>query len=232
MTIDSITLRLISLLIPGIIAFGIVVTLAPQRRRTNFTMLLQIFMYGVGSYAVYYLFANSVPAAWLSYLSVESQPLIFSQEISDLRQNLSFREIVLASICAVLLGLSVTVNVNYSILLRLMEKLKVTNRYGDVDVWSYTMNLPLDAWVTVHDYKRGVVYDGYVEAFSPGGANREILMSRVQVYDADSGEETDRVPTMYLAFEDNDVSVEFRNVAFDDWSHISVEVENANGSSN
>ena len=161
-------------------------------------------MYGVVSYVIYYVLFGKTP-------------LLFTEAILDLREKIKFREIIFASFIAAGLGIVISININRSFTMRLMRYLRITNRYSDADVWSFTMNSPLDAWITVRDRRRGLVYDGYIDAFSPGDAERELLLSRVVVYDAESGDEVDKIPVLYLSLEKNDIALEFRNVKFEDW---------------
>lgn len=219
MTIDAVTLRLVFIFIPGIIAFGIVSALGPKKKRTNLVMVVIIFMYGIFSYAFYYVILSSIPTSVLEYLDVSVIPQIFSTTVIDSGSVINFKEIFIASSVAVVLGILSTINLNRSYGIRMARALRISNRFSDADVWSYTFNsASIDAWATIRDNERGLVYDGYVDAFSQTEETRELLLSRVVVYDGETGEEVDRIPVMYKAFPKDAVTVEFRKVEFHDWT--------------
>lgn len=219
MTIDALTLRLVFIFIPGIIAFGIVSALGPKKERTNLVMLVIIFLYGIFSYMFYYVILSFMPTNVLEYLDVSIVPQIFSISITDSGSVINFTEIFVASGVAVVLGILSTINMNRSYGIRIARALRVSNRFSDADVWSYTFNsASIDAWATIRDNERGLVYDGYVDAFSQTDDTRELLLSRVVVYDNETGEEVDRIPVMYKAFPKDAVTVELRKVEFDDWT--------------
>src|ERR1700724_1645240 len=54
--IDEVGLKILFLLIPGIIALGVMKAIGPRRPRSDFESGLQIFIYGVVCYAIAGLF--------------------------------------------------------------------------------------------------------------------------------------------------------------------------------
>lgn len=219
MTIDAVTLRLVFIFIPGIVAFGIVSALGPKKERTNLVMMVTIFMYGIFSYAFYYVLLSSIPILVLNYLDVSAVPQIFSKTIIDGQSVINFKEVLIASGVAVVLGILSTINLNRSYGIRMARAFGISNRFSDADVWGYTFNsASIDAWATIRDNERGLVYDGYVDAFSQTGETRELLLSRIVVYDGETGEEIDRIPVLYKAFPKDAVTIEFRKVEFHDWT--------------
>ena len=96
---------------------------------------------------------------------------------------------------------------------KVADALRISNRFSVADVWNYTFgSAPIDAWATIRDDERGLVYDGYVDAFSESEETRELLMSRVVVYDNETGKEVDRIPVLYKALPKDAGTVEFRKV--------------------
>ena len=182
-------------------------------------MTVIIFMYGIFSYVFYYVILSSIPIYVLEYLDVSVIPQIFSKTIIDSESVIKFKEIIIASGVAVVLGILSTINLNRSYGIRMARALRISNRFSDADVWSYTFNsASIDAWATIRENERGLVYDGYVDPFSQTGETRELLLSRVVVYDGETGEEVDRIPVLYKAFPKDAVTVEFRKVEFRDWT--------------
>lgn len=209
MNIDIFTLRLVFILIPGIITYGIVSSLAPKTVRRNFVTFLQIFVYGMLSYTLYYFAAKSIGGNL-------KPPVIFTTELLNSDAGLNFGEIVYATVFGVILGIFIVININYSLLIRVMRFLRITKRHSDVDTWSYVMNSKVEPWVTVRDQKKKLNYDGYIDVFSQGEGDRELLLSRVVVYDDSTGDELYRVPLMYLPLKSVDFLLEFRWASDDD----------------
>lgn len=219
MSIDALTLRLIFIFIPGIIAFGIVDALGPKKTRTALAVLVNIFMMGIFSYIAFYLTMTILPTRLTSIINTSPTPTLFSTNISDAGAEVDFKEIFIASLFAVIIGVIVTVNVNRSFGINLAQKLNLTTRFSDADVWNYTFNSStIDAWVTVRDRNKGLIYDGYVDAFSQDVDKRELLMSRVVVYDYETAAEVDQIPVIYMTFERDNMILEFRRVEFEDWT--------------
>ncbi len=107
--------------------------------------------------------------------------------------------------------------VNRSYGSKVARALRIAHRFNLADVWNFTFSsAPIDAWATIRDNERGLVYDGYVDAFSRTEETQELLLSRVVVYDNETGEEVDRIPVLYRAFPKDAVTVEFRKVEFHD----------------
>jgi hypothetical protein len=50
--VDDLGLKILYLLIPGIIALGVIKAIGPKRPRTDFESGLQIFIYGIACYAI------------------------------------------------------------------------------------------------------------------------------------------------------------------------------------
>ncbi len=62
--INATLLAVILIVIPGILCYGIVASLAEKKDRDNLTIFLQIFMYGVFSYLFLYLINHFIPSVF------------------------------------------------------------------------------------------------------------------------------------------------------------------------
>lgn len=212
MSVDVLTLRMAFLLLPGIVAYGIIAALAPQRDRTNTVIAILVIMLGLISYALVAVVGQVLPAGWAKALDVPTLPLIFRTEAFTPSTPINFVEIIYGALIAALLGVALSVNINYSLLIRLCRLLRLTNRHGDADTWSFLFNSrSVKGWVTVRNWENNIVYDGYVEAFSAGKQDRELILSRVKIYNNMTGAEVDSVPVLYLSFPKDKVALEFRS---------------------
>ena len=118
-------------------------------------------------------------------------------------------KIAISTVLALVLAVVWLYLANYKILVRTLNWIRATNRYGDEDVWDYTLNssLPNVQYVHVRDFQKGITYAGWVEAYSSSGELRELLLRDVIVYDRIGSATT--IPLIYLARERGDVHIEF-----------------------
>lgn len=219
--VDTLGLKILFLLIPGIIALGVMKSIGPKRPRSDFESGLQIFIYGV----VCYLIAGFLEGLSLWHSLVPAKPpngKTFWQVIGDSSLGLATLnpdaglgtgQIVFATGLAVILGCVVANLQKHSIPHRLLGWLNLTNRINDVDIWGFTLNSPtLGTWVTVRHQDNGKVYQGWVRAFSDGGEERELLLADVTVYapvkDTDELVEVDTIPVLYLGLDRKNIVLE------------------------
>ena len=221
MPINTAVLALVLIFIPGILCYGVVSSLASKRTRDNTTIFLQIFMYGVTSYMVLAL-GNEIAPTMLAPLGMHLQDLALLNPSGIEKSGIDPRPIAAASVVGFLLGILITLNINYSLLMRLCRALGITKRFGDPDVWSFLLNSnDTDNWVTVRHKDRGHIYQGYVRSFSGGDKDREMILTLVRVYSLEGSEGSEEIegsgnlqqlgeiPILYLAFKKDDLVLEF-----------------------
>jgi Family of unknown function (DUF6338) len=218
--VDEFGLKILFLLIPGIIALGIVKSTGPKRPRTDFESGLQIFMYGVVCYAI----AGSVEGIYSWKCSPSGKGFWETIAGSSLglatlnpEVGLGAGHIVFATFVAIVLGLAVGKIQTHSIPHRIMHFLRLTQRTSEFDIWQFTLNSPdIDSWVTVRHHDNGKVYQGWVRAYSDGGDERELLLANVRVYapSGDNGdlEAVDEIPVLYLGLDRKNAILEFTSL--------------------
>jgi hypothetical protein len=92
----------------------------------------------------------------------------------------------------------------------LLRKIGLTGRFGDEDVWTLLLNsTATDNYVTIRHRDNGLIYQGYVSGFSSGGERRELLIINVRVFDSDTIDEVGEIPFLYLAFKEDEITLEF-----------------------
>ena len=94
---------------------------------------------------------------------------------------------------------------------RLFQKLKITKKFGEQDVWGFLMNSPSTEWITVRDTENNIMYDGWVKAFSDNSKEAELLLESVSVYKNDTGEHLYDVDAQYLSLNRDKISIEVRS---------------------
>jgi hypothetical protein len=202
--INSTLLSLVLIFIPGILCYGIVAALAEKKDRDNVTMFLQIFMYGVFSYlflwCAHWFHPSFVPD--ISTLAILNPAEIEKTPINPII-------IIWASGFGVVQGLIITLNLNAQILTKFFQFIRLSPRFGDEDVWTLLLNsTATDNYVTIRHKAQGLIYPGYVSGFSSGGEQRELLIINVRVFNADTIEEVGEIPFLYLAFAQDDITLE------------------------
>jgi hypothetical protein len=207
--INTAVLALVLIFIPGILCYGIVVSLTSRRDRDNTTIFLQIFMYGVTSYMVLAPCNDAFPSL-TAHSGIRLENLALLNPSSVEKSGIDPLPIAAASVVGMIQGILTTLNVNSGLLLRLCRALGITRRFSDPDVWSFLLNsYDIDNWVTIRHKDRGHIYQGYVRSFSGGGRDRELVLELVRVYSLDTAEEIGEIPILYLAFNKDDLVLEF-----------------------
>jgi hypothetical protein len=172
--VDELGLKILFLLIPGIIALGVVKSIGPKRPRSDLESGLQIFIYGV----VCYLFAGLLEGicVWKGSSGASFWATIAASSLGLATLNseagLGSGQIAFATAIAIVVGCFVANVQTHSIPHRILRKLQLTKRSNEVDMWELTLNSPdIDSWVIVrHD--NGKVYQGWVRGYSDGGDER------------------------------------------------------------
>jgi hypothetical protein len=121
------------------------------------------------------------------------------------------KDVLFASLLATVLAVLWAAASNRKLFMRLMQRLRVTRKFGDEGVWEYAFNMGTASveYVNVRDFANRVAYAGFVKAFSEGGEFREILLDQVRVSDLDSGTHLFEMPMIYLSRTRDSLHIEF-----------------------
>jgi len=216
--ISEIGLKILFLLIPGIIALGTIKSIGPKKQRSDLENFLQIFMYGIISYAgagavegSYIWLTGEVPGAFWKIVSEHIQ------ELSTLNPKtpLDTSQISIAAIAAVIVATLVSLSQTYGYLHKFLFKMHLTRRQSEPDIWSYTLNSRItNNWVTVR-HSDGKIYQGWISGYSEGGDERELLLTSVTVYvitEEDRAVQVDALPLIYLGLDRKNVVLEFQDL--------------------
>lgn len=216
--VDALGLKILFLLIPGIIALGIIKSIGPKRPRSDFESGIQIFIYGVVCYAVagflegIYVWKYSTGKGFWETIGESSLGLATLNPDASLGAG----QIAFTTFVAVVLGCAVAKFQTHSVLHRILRFLHLTQRTNEVDIWQLTLNSPdLDSWVTVRHHDNGKVYQGWVRGYSDGGDERELLLADVKVFAASEGSNelvaVDTIPVLYLGLDRKNSILELRS---------------------
>jgi hypothetical protein len=144
---------------------------------------------------------------------VEGQPdVVFLRALVDDKVKVSYPEIVCVCVVAAALGVLLTLDSTYKIHSRLARRLRITKKFGELDVWGYVFNSRDVQWATVRDHKNDVVYEGWVSAFSDDSKSAELLLRDVSVYKNSTSENLYQVGAAYISRHANEMTIEFRDI--------------------
>lgn len=205
MNITELTFRLFVIFFPGIIGHLLVDALTEHQPRTPFQSILHSFVIGVGSYFV----------LWLLFLGIDSfgfAPLFKAQIFTTLTDGVpkvAFGEFLGASIVAIVISTTIIpLILNKKWIHAFVQYLGISNKFGDLDVWSLAFNSKEVEWIMVRDLKHNLVYKGWVRAFSPTFEKNELLLQDVEVFKNDDGEKLYEIGALYIARESIDLTIE------------------------
>jgi len=213
MDISTLTLKLIVLLFPGLIAALLYRRLTVKHKeRSDFMFVLIAITEGIFSY----LSIQTVCSIWIFFHNLFSEKKLTYQTLHAFRDLsdsniIPYDEIMWASVAAVIIAI-VTVKIShYNLLNKYAFKFGISNKYGDENLYSNFLNENCLEWVYVKDIPNELVYMGAVEAFSETDAFKELVLNEVTVYQYLKDQEYKElyeVPKIYLCFAHDRVIIE------------------------
>lgn len=189
--------------LPGIIWARLDVQYGSKVKPNDIEFLLRALMFGLASYlavfVAYGLFRT--PFDLVDFSKAEDQNVL-SAQLAD--------EVLWGVAASIVMAIGWLYLVNYKVLTRVFQWLKITKAYGDEDVWDFTLNSGERRVTYLHlrDFSKELVYAGYVNTFSETGRMRELVLSDVKLYDF-NGELLFETPLLYLARSPDDLHIEF-----------------------
>jgi len=208
MELSALTVRLLLLFLPGIVCAYVLDAFTSELSKDKFFFLLRSFVFGVASYAIYGMLLRLGNKLWI--LS-SHKDLSFLAALGDPATPIAYSEVFSTCLIGLVLGGFLAWSWNRRYPYRLAQRVGVSKRFGDRDVWGYIFNAESVEWATVRDNKYDLTYDGWVEAFSDDSRNAELLLREVCVYRTSTGDQIDRIDGLYIARDPHDVTIEFRS---------------------
>jgi hypothetical protein len=174
--------------------------------RSQLYFFLHAFISGTFAYALYGLLVSLAGLGSNRGASVH-----FLGTFLDAKQPIALSEVIWTCVIAVGNGFALSAAINRKYLNRLARLMGATKKFGDLDVWGYLNNSPLDSlrWVRIRDHRHDLCYEGYIEAFSDTTSPNELFLRDVRIYKNESAEFLYSVPGIYLTQDPQDVALEF-----------------------
>ncbi|HST57601.1 MAG TPA: DUF6338 family protein [Longimicrobium sp.] len=208
MELSALTVRVVLLFFPGVLCALILHALTSHRDRTTAQFLTSAFVLGVCTYLA--LAGTRGACAWIARGAGWELPpeITFFKVLTDERARISWGEIAFSAILAALLALAVAAARNYNLLHRVAERLRISRQFGETDVWGHFMNSPEVRWISVRDLAADRVYQGWLDAFSDAGADPQLLLRDVEVYQNSTGAKLYDRKRVYLSPNKHAVAIE------------------------
>lgn len=197
----AVTLGLISF--PGLIATLLADKLVVHTIRWGtFKYSIYTFVFGLSAYVLLQAIASSV--GWLGYTLAYLPPKTHVLQTwgvltSGSAGGVRLAEIAWATALAPVVALFAIATVNLKLLNKASARLKVSDKFGDENLFSYYLNLAGFDWVYVRDIANDLTYFGKIHSFAETEHLQELVLSDVTVYSCKDSDELYRVPMVYLS---------------------------------
>jgi hypothetical protein len=193
----------------GIILFPGLIACVICDKITVHTVKWESFKYGVYSFVLgvlCYVLLQAISLAWWQVAKLFVPPLALPDRILKVwsfavaqKGAVEIKEVLAATALSPIVAAVAATIVNYKLLNRVASRLRISQKYGDENLYSYFLNSPDIDWVYVRDKTQGLTYQGRVVSFSENDHMQELVLSEVTVFGYDSSDEYYSVPHLFLA---------------------------------
>ncbi len=203
MEISELTLKLIIILIPGALATIIFGKLILHKDWDSFRFILFSTLFGMFSYLTLQLIINVLSMS----LCFNIGDLTIWESLSD-PAIIPYKEVMMASIIAVLIAFFTSYIENRKIVSKIASTLKISNKYGEENLYSRFLNSKEVEYIYLRDIKNNLTYHGWVKSFSESDTISEIRLASVKIYSYKKSELLYEVDEVYLSFNKFDIIIE------------------------
>lgn len=190
------------IMLPGIISSVICDKIVVHNPRWNyFKFSLYSFILGVASYMLLQFLIFVFDVIFSKYFFVERMiwsRLIVWDFITDSNSKLSLFEVFQATTLSMPVAFFASWCVNFKIFTKIAKNLKISNKYGDENLFSFYLNAKEVNWVYIRDIDNNLTYEGQVVSFSENESIQEVVLYNVKVYSYQESVEYYSVPSLYI----------------------------------
>ncbi|MBC8402932.1 MAG: hypothetical protein H8E14_15710 [Candidatus Marinimicrobia bacterium] len=197
---DQLIITTIIILIPGITATIIYDKLTVHSNWSQFKFGLYSFFLGVLVYfalQIIYWVCDIISYFWT--INFRWSQLDIWKFIDNSNLPINTLEVFFASLVSIPVAYFASFIINNKIITKVGQKLKVTDKYGDENLFSYYLTAKQINWVYIRDIHDGLTYQGQVTEYSENDEIQEIVLSDVTVFRYKDSEKLYSVPSIYLA---------------------------------
>lgn len=191
----------------GLISFpGLVATiicdkiLVHTEKWASFKYAVYTFILGVAAYLALQIIVGLVDLSgrYLPFLGKDPALNIWGI-LTDRSNGIRWGEIAWATALAPFVAGIAAVITNKKIVNKVAQLLRISDKYGDENLFSYFLNSPDVRWVYVRDIENNLSYRGLVKSFAETKEVQEVVLTDVTVFDYENSDELYSVERIYLA---------------------------------
>ncbi len=201
--VNALAIAIAVVLFPGVIACLICDKITVHSPKWgSFKYSIYSFVFGVLSYVL--LQALFSISHWVSVLLcfVKSSPpelLNVWTIVTKQTTSIDLSEVFFATLLAPVVASTASFIVNHKVINKIAQKLHISSKYGDENLFSFFLNAKEVDWVYVRDKSGELSYRGRIVSFSETDSMQEIVLSEVTVFEYETSEELYSVPLIYLS---------------------------------
>jgi len=223
MELSEFSLKIIFLFIPGIVSLLIIEKLSFHREYKLYQILIYSLILGFANYSFYYVLIELFNAIFQTCYSC-----MFFTTLINKSTQIDFWEILKVSFLSIVIGYLFSALINHKVLNKIGKLLRVTRKFGDLDVWSFIMNSKNVEWVVIRDFDTDLMYEGWIELFSDSTERDELLLRDVIVFKNSTGEIIYRTPGLYFPKKRENITIEFPGLEYSEFINRTNKMENKN----
>jgi hypothetical protein len=200
--VTELSIRLALLFLPGIVAALLVEKLVPTRDWSTPRLALYSLVLGLICYLIYALLKAGYLCHWPPSIN------LFRSLTGG--ASLDLLEIICTTAISIPVGTFVSLSLNSHWINRIGKTIRVSDKFGALDVWARTFNSPETTWVVVRDLEENLAYDGWVEAFSDTYDANELFLRDVRVFQGSTSSFLYELEAVYLSRPRDKLTIEIR----------------------
>lgn len=168
----------------------------------SFKYSVYSFIFGVSCYVALQVLAylwDWIAASALPPLVLVSATLDVWAIVTTQRASIDPSEVFWATLLSPGIAAGAAFIVNHKLINRVAQKLRISSKYGDENLFSFFLNAQNIDWVYVRDISNKLTYQGRVVSFSEADDMQELVLSEVTLFAYETSDELYSVPVIYLS---------------------------------
>ncbi|MFA6979666.1 MAG: hypothetical protein WC209_10115 [Ignavibacteriaceae bacterium] len=196
---NKLVVILIVILIPGIVSAVISDKITVHSKWDSFKYGLYSVVFGITIYSFLQiiLYSSNIISACFSNNMIWNNLQMWNVITSE-AYDVPASEVIFATILSVPIAFLFSWLINFKLFNKVAKYLRITNKYGDENLFSYYLNAKEIDWLYVRDPSNNLTYQGRIMTYSENTDIQEIVLSEVTVYRYEDSAELYSLPTIYL----------------------------------
>ena len=205
MGLSELTIKVILLFFPGLIAFVIVDQLTVHKEYKGHFVFIYALILGIFSYFFYFLIITTVNYFFETKFSIN-----FIKSLTEKNANIDVKEVIFTTFFGAFIGLAFSFSINRNYFFRFSRKLGLSNKIGEIGVWSHLFQFGESHYVVIRDIEADLMFKGWIALNSDETDNREeIFLRDVSVFQNSSGKHYYSTPALYFSRKKEHLIIDF-----------------------